>query len=158
MKIIHKIAVSLLMLAACDSNDSLSVDNQGKTPIELTVGIVGENPTGDRAQTRTVVTTDNPYGQSASAFGANTSLYMVIKGDKDGSASKYTRSIGTVTSGSQAVSFADGYERYWEDSYSRDSKLSVYSACVPGNTSTALNIASSTTYNNNTWSDWKKLS
>lgn len=142
------IAICLLTLSACDSNDSLSVDNQGKTPIELTVGIVGENPTGDRAQTRTVVTTDNPYGQSASAFGANTNLYMVIKGDKDGSASKYTRSIGTVTSGSQAVSFADGYERYWEDSYSRDSKLSVYSACVPA-LNTALTIGGSNTYNIN---------
>lgn len=146
------IAICLLTLSACDSNDSLSVDNQGKTPIELTVGIVGENPTGDRAQTRTVVTTDNPYGQSASAFGANTSLYMVIKGDKDGSASKYTRSIGTVTSGSQAVSFADGYERYWEDSYSRDSKLSVYSACVPA-LNTALTIGGSNTYNPSSY-DW----
>lgn len=148
------IAVSLLMLAACDSNDSLSVDNQGKTPIELTVGIVGENPTGDRAQTRTVVTTDNPYGQSASAFGANTSLYMVIKGDKDGSASKYTRSIGTVTSGSPDVSFADGYKRYWEDSYSRASKLSVYSACVPGS-STDLTVGGSNTYNPSSY-DWSK--
>ena len=146
------IAICLLTLSACDSNDSLSVDNQGKTPIELTVGIVGENPTGDRAQTRTVVTTDIPYGQSASAFGANTSLYMVIKGDKDGSASKYTRSIGTVTSGSQAVSFADGYERYWEDSYSRDSKLSVYSACVPA-LNTALTIGGSNTYNPSSY-DW----
>ena len=143
------IAVSLLMFAACDSNDSLSVDNQGKTPIELTVGIVGENPSDLRAQTRTVVTTDNPYGHSAAAFGANTSLFMVIKGDNaDASASKYTRSIGAVTSGSQAVSFADGYERYWEDSYSRDSKLSVYSACVPG-LNDALTIGGSNTYNIN---------
>lgn len=147
------IAVSLLMLAACDSNDSLSVDNQGKTPIELTVGIVGENPSDLHAQTRTVVTTDNPYGQSAAAFGANTSLYMVIKGDNaDASASKYTRSIGTVASGLLPVSFADGYERYWEDSYSRDSKLSVYSACVPG-LNDALTIGGSNTYNPSSY-DW----
>lgn len=147
------IAVSLLMLAACDSNDSLSVDNQGKTPIELTVGIVGENPSDLRAQTRTVVTTDNPYGHSAAAFGANTSLFMVIKGDNaDASASKYTRSIGAVTSVSQAVSFADVYERYWEDSYSRDSKLSVYSACVPG-LNDALTIGGSNTYNPSSY-DW----
>lgn len=79
---------------------------------------------------------------------------MVIKGDNaDASAAKYTRSIGTVTSGSQAVSFADGYERYWEDSYSRASKLSVYSACVPGS-STALTIGGSATYNPRSY-DWQ---
>ena len=148
-------AICLLTLSACSSNETLpdSPNHQGKTPIELSAGIVGENPTDLRAQTRTVVTTDNPYGQSAAAFGANTSLFMVIKGDNaDASASKYTRSIGAVTSGSQAVSFANGYERYWEDSYSRDSKLSVYSACVPG-LNTALTIGGSDTYNPSSY-DW----
>ena len=78
---------------------------------------------------------------------------MVIKGDNaDASASKFTRSIGTVTSGSPDVSFADGYKRYWEDSYSRASKLSVYSACVPGS-STDLTVGGSNTYNPSSY-DW----
>ena len=144
-------AICLLTLSACSSNETLpdSPNHQGKTPIELSAGIVGENPTDLRAQTRTVVTTDNPYGHSAAAFGANTSLFMVIKGDNaDASPSKFTRSIGTVTSGSPDVSFADGYKRYWEDSYSRASKLSVYSACVPG-LNDALTIGGSNTYNIN---------
>ena len=148
-------AVCLLTLSACSTNETLtdSPNNQGKTPIELSAGIIGENPTDLRAQTRTVVTTDNPYGQSASAFGANTSLFMVIKGDNaNTSAAKYTRSIGTVTSGSPEVSFADGYKRYWEDSYSRASKLSVYSACVPGS-STDLTVGGSNTYNPSSY-DW----
>ena len=148
-------AICLLTLSACSSNETLpdSPNHQGKTPIELSAGIVGENPTDLRAQTRTVVTTDNPYGHSAAAFGANTSLFMVIKGDNaDASASKFTRSIGAVTSGSQAVSFADGYKRYWEDSYSRASKLSVYSACVPGS-STDLTVGGSNTYNPSSY-DW----
>lgn len=148
-------AICLLTLSACSSNETLpdSPNHQGKTPIELSAGIVGENPTDLRAQTRTVVTTDNPYGHSAAAFGANTSLFMVIKGDNaDASASKFTRSIGTVTSGSPDVSFADGYKRYWEDSYSRASKLSVYSACVPG-LNDALTIGSSNTYNPSSY-DW----
>lgn len=148
-------AICLLTLSACSSNETLpdSPNHQGKTPIELSAGIVGENPTDLRAQTRTVVTTDNPYGHNAAAFDANTSLFMVIKGDNaDESASKYTRSIGAVTSGSQAVSFADGYERYWEDSYSRASKLSVYSACVPGS-STDLTVGGSNTYNPSSY-DW----
>ena len=157
-------AVCLLTLSACNSSDSWSVDpvNQSKTPIELTVGIVGENTATPRAQTRTVTTTDNPYGHAATAFADATSLYLVLKSEYGGTgtaqAPLYSRSIGTVPgSGGENplnVSFASGYQRYWEDSYSRDSKVSVYSACVPGNTNTTLNIASSTTYNQNdyTWS------
>ena len=152
-------AVCLLTLSACNSSDSLSVDPviQGKTPIELTVGIVGEDPTTPRALTRTVTTTDSPYGNPATAFSSATSLFMVMKSEHatdNTKAPKYSRTIGTVP-GSAAesplnVSFASGYERYWEDSYSRDSKVSVYSACVPGS-STALNIGSSADYNNGTY-------
>lgn len=147
--------VCLLTLSACNSSDSLSVDpvNQDKTPIELTVGIVGEDSTTPHALTRTVTTTDSPYGQAASAFSSPTSLYMVMKSEHatdNTKAPKYSRTIGTVAANNQNVSFASGYERYWEDSYSRDSKVSVYSACIPGS-NTALNIGSSTNYNNGTY-------
>lgn len=150
--------VCLLTLSACNSSDSLSVNpvNQDKTPIELTVGIVGEDSTTPHALTRTVTTTDSPYGHAASAFSSPTSLYMVMKSEHTDYATdntkdpKYSRTIGTVVANNQNVSFASGYERYWEDSYSRDSKVSVYSACVPGS-STALNIGSSTNYNNGTY-------
>lgn len=153
-------AVCLLTLSACNSSDSLSVDpvNQSKTPIELTVGIVGEDSTTPHALTRTVTTTDSPYGHAASAFSSATSLYMVMKSEHTDYATdntkvpKYSRTIGTVVANNQNVSFASGYERYWEDSYSRDSKVSVYSACVPGS-STALTIGGAATYNQNdyTW-------
>lgn len=158
------LAVCLLTLSACSTNETLtdSPIDQSKTPIELTVGIVGENTSTPRALTRTVITTDNPYGHAATAFADATSLYMVLKGEYSGTGAaqdpKYSRSIGTVPGSGEEnplnVSFASGYQRYWEDSYSRDSKVSVYSACVPGNTNTTLNIASSTTYNQNdyTWS------
>jgi len=148
--------VCLLTLSACNSSDSLSVDpvNQDKTPIELTVGIVGEDSTTPHALTRTVTTTDSPYGHAASAFSSPTSLYMVMKSEHTDYATdntkvpKYSRTIGTVVANNQNVSFASGYERYWEDSYSRDSKVSVYSACVPGS-STALTIGGASTYNQN---------
>ena len=156
------LAVCLLTLSACSTNETLtdSPIDQSKTPIELTAGIIGENAATPRAQTRTVITNDSPYGSAAKAFEGNTNLYMVLKSEYGGTGASqsplYSRSMGSVTGSTAAyneVTFGDGYKRYWEDSYSRDSKLSVYSACVPGNTSTALNIASSTTYNNNTWSD-----
>lgn len=158
------LAVCLLTLSACSTNETLtdSPIDQGKTPIELTVGIVGKNTSTPRALTRTVITNDSPYGHAATAFADATSLYMVLKSEYSGTGAaqdpKYSRSIGTVPGSGEEnplnVSFASGYQRYWEDSYSRDSKVSVYSACVPGNTNTTLNIASSTTYNQNdyTWS------
>ena len=72
--------VCLLTLSACSSNETLtdSPNNQGKTPIELSVGIVGENAATPRAQTRTVITNDSPYGSAAKAFEGNTNLYMVL--------------------------------------------------------------------------------
>ena len=154
------LAVCLLTLSACSSNETLtdSPNNQGKTPIELSVGIVGENAATPRAQTRTI-TNDNPYGQAATAFTEATNLFMVMKSEHatDGTkAAKYTRSIGSVTGSTEAynaVSFATGYKRYWEDSYSRDSKVSVYSACVPGkNTALAIGGPDSYNQNNYTWS------
>ena len=148
--------VCLLTLSACNSSDSSSADpvNHSKTPIELTVGIVGEDSTTPHALTRTVTTTDSPYGHAASAFSSATSLYMVMKSEHPNyptdntKVPKYSRTIGTVVANNQNVSFASGYERYWEDSYSRDSKVSVYSACVPGS-STALTIGGASTYNQN---------
>ncbi len=154
------LAVCLLTLSACSTNETLtdSPIDQSKTPIELTAGIIGENAATPRAQTRTVITNDSPYGSAAKAFEGNTNLYMVLKSEYGGTGASqsplYSRSMGSVTGSTAAyneVTFGDGYKRYWEDSYSRDSKLSVYSACVPGNNSTALDIAE-TTYNQNTWS------
>lgn len=155
----------MLICSACSSNDAASVvdpEPQVKTPIELTVGIMGENPASiSRAATRGVVTTDNPYGKQADAFSnTNTNLYMVMKSDDIGttpSAAKYTRTMGVPAdkvgeNKYNAVNFTGSYIRYWEDGHSRNSALSIYAACVPGQT-TALSINSSTSYNSNTWSE-----
>ena len=157
------LAVCLLTLSACSTNETLtdSPIDQSKTPIELTVGIVGENTSTPRALTRTVITNDSPYGHAATAFADATSLYLVLKSEYGGTgaaqAPLYSRSIGTVPGSGEEnplnVSFASGYQRYWEDSYSRDSKVSVFSACVPGKNS-VLTIGGSDSYNQNdyTWS------
>lgn len=134
------LAVCLLTLSACSTNETLtdSPIDQSKTPIELTAGIIGENAATTRGLTRTV-TNDSPYGSAAAAFSKGTSLYMVIKSENGGT-TKFTRTIGyaqqasTTTANSTATGFASTYQRYWEDTQSpaRDSKLSVYAACVPG--------------------------
>jgi len=154
----------MLICSACSSNDAASVaapEPQVKTPIELTVGIMGENPASiSRAATRGVVTTDKPYGKQADAFSnTNTNLYMVMMSDDIGttpSAAKYTRTMGVPAAKVgenkyNAVNFTGSYIRYWEDGHSRNSALSIYAACVPGQ-ATALTIASSTTYDSNSWS------
>lgn len=135
------LAVCLLTLSACSTNETLtdSPIDQSKTPIELTAGIIGENAATPRAQTRTVITNDNPYGSAATAFSSGTSLYMVIKSENGGT-TKFTRTIGyaqetaPTPANSTTTGFASAYQRYWEDTQSpaRSSMLSIYGACVPG--------------------------
>lgn len=151
----------MTLFAACtEKDDILSAvgDHQGKAPIELSVGIVGS---GVDATTRALYTTDNPYGTSARAFKDATSLYMVMKSEKEEddavTGKKYTYTIGTVpatddpASGSEDnVTFGTGYARYWDDAHSRVSKMTIYAACVPGQ-ATPLTIGGSSTYNSNTW-------
>ena len=123
-------AVCMLIFSACDSDEVLSIpDNPSKTPIELTVGLTDETPAITRAVTPT-------HPSNSQAFTKGTSLYMVMKSDAKDAESLYTRTIGytqeSATGTSTSVVFAEAYKRFWEDSYSRSSKLSVYSACVPG--------------------------
>ena len=133
-------AACLLACAACSGDDALptgGTDPQpDKSPIELTVGIVGESPA---ATTRTVVTTDKtgtPNANPAKKFSAGTSLYMVMKSEENNNEAVYTRTIGYAQEEKDAnntyVKFAPNYGRFWEDSHSRNSQLSVYAACVPG--------------------------
>ena len=114
----------LTILSAC-RRDEVTV--AGKSPIELTAGVAGESP----AVTKAVVT----HGSGAEALARGTSLYMVMKSEKNNTDALYTRTIGyaqeTATATSNTVKFASQYGRFWEDSHSRNSQLSVYSACVP---------------------------
>ena len=135
-----------IMLSACSDADSVISDSPTsageKTPIHLTAGIVDGDPRASisNAQTRTTVSTDNPYGQVALAFEHGTSLHMVLSSTSkaDDSDPLYSRTIGygvepleTDPTHKTDVYFADAFTRYYEDSHSRDSKLSVLAVCVP---------------------------
>ena len=129
--------VCMLTISACSTDEGLSAsDNQNKTPIELSAGVVGESPATQHAATRTTVTSG-----TGSAFSKTTSVYMVLKSENSADATAdalYTRTIGYIEGNSSTtatnndVKFASGYNRYWEDSYSRNSQVSAYAACVPG--------------------------
>lgn len=129
--------VCVLTISACSTDEGLSAsDNQNKTPIELSAGVVGESPATQHAATRTTVTSG-----TGSAFSKTTSVYMVLKSENSADATAdalYTRTIGYIEGNSSStatnndIKFASGYNRYWEDSYSRSSQVSAYAACVPG--------------------------
>ncbi len=164
----------MLMLSACSSDELPYVaeaNNQEKTPIELTVGISGEGgaKTRNGMATRAVTTTDDH--SLAKAFESGTSLYMVMKSEEDAvspGSPKYTRTMGhaqvVVDADNSRVEFGTGFVRYYEDSYSRLSQVSVFAACVPGHyleasytgatgtaDASAISINSSTAYGSNTW-------
>lgn len=130
-------AVCMLTISACSTDEGLSAsDNQDKTPIELSAGVVGGSPATQHAATRTTVTSG-----TGSAFSKTTSVYMVLKSENSADATAdalYTRTIGYIEGNSSStatnndIKFASGYNRYWEDSYSRNSQVSAYAACVPG--------------------------
>ena len=125
-------AVCMLTISACSTDEGLSAfDDQDKTPIELSAGVVGESPATQRAATRAMVTSG-----SGSPFAKTTSVYMVLKSENRDNTSApafFTRTIGYLEgSSSNAIKYANGFNRYWEDSYSRNSQVSAYAACVPG--------------------------
>ena len=173
--------VCVLTISACSTDEGLSAsDNQDKTPIELSAGVVGESPATQHAATRTTVTSG-----TGSAFSKTTSVYMVLKSENSADATAdalYTRTIGYIEGNSSStatnndIKFASGYNRYWEDSYSRNSQVSAYAACVPAyylaasvsgtvdgteDSTTPWTVGSSNKYNNewsssygNTTLDW----
>ena len=101
-------AACLLAFLSCQREQLLP---DPRTPIELTAGIVGDSSPLTKG-----VTTDSPYGTAATAFGANTSLYMVMKSEKTSADPLYSRTMGTVAASASAVTFDTGHTRFWEDS------------------------------------------
>ena len=154
------VAACMLTLSACSSSDDAlsTTDNdnsqqQGKTPVELTVGIAGSSAGDTKGVTRGVVTKDRPYGQSATAFDAPTSLYMLMESKNHATPpteTKYARTVGTVAANAEPVSFTDGFKRYYEDAHSRNTHLAIYAACVPGKAN-ALTIGGSSAYSENSF-------
>ena len=108
----------LATLSACRRSE---VPGMEKSPILLTAGVAGDTP----AVTKAVISAG-----TGSSFEKGTSLYMVLKSEKDNLNPLFSRTIGFTEASD--VNFASQYGRFWEDSYSRNSQLSVYAACVPG--------------------------
>ena len=82
----------MFTLWACNKGEDLSVpENQGKTAIALSAGVTGGSPATKQALTLSVTTTGET---GAKAFPAGTSVYLVLKSEKDDKDAVYTRTIG----------------------------------------------------------------
>jgi hypothetical protein len=111
-------ALGMLTFCACRRSDVPMVE---KSPICLTAGVTGDTPAVTKAVTAVGI---------GSPLDKGTSFYMVLKSEKDNSDPLFSRTIGFTEA--SVVKFASQYGRFWEDSYSRNSQLSVFAACVPG--------------------------
>ena len=79
-------------------------------------------------------------------FESETKVVMRIKAEAEGKTTRYTEAVATasanITSDTHSslvhdhsdLSYAAGYERYWDDAFGRDSKLTVYAFAIPGKT------------------------
>lgn len=140
--------ISLCALMACSENDVIQPEvtpNAEKTPISLNIGGV------DAPVTRNVVT-DNPY--SPRNFNATTTINFVMKSDKaDGTASQYCVTRGVVTipkpsTSTNDVTFNDTYARYWDDTYARDAKVSIWAYTSEGTNWADFKVGGKTTISN----------
>lgn len=141
------LSLSLLTLAvACKEEELTFVQEEGKTPIELSVGGIGGQ---ESATTRAVYTTKTPDKK----FTAGTSIFMLMKSEyeplTDGFANynyggvqttKYATTCGTVKNDAEGeginIEFTNDATttrtRYWDDAHARSSRLSIWAVACDG--------------------------
>lgn len=134
LRLLHtSLIVSLcaLLTACTDTDFTSSTNDDGKTPIELSVGGADSNPVS-----RAVVT--DGTGKTLRAFSGTTRLFFALVAEDGSSTSnkKYGFNYGTAAAVSNPavnskspITFSNNY-LYWDDAYARDSKVSVYSIAV----------------------------
>ena len=70
-------------------------------------------------------------------FTTTTHVKMRVKAEATGKASRYTEAVASAlacgTEDYSVLQYTSGQERYWDDAYGRDSKLTVYAFAIPGN-------------------------
>ena len=110
-------AAALLAVAACSKTGSEPANpNAGKELISFS----GE-------------------GGAATKVGFTTTTYvkMHVKAEAAGKAPRYTEALASAlacgTEDYSVLQYTSGQERYWDDAYGRDSKLTVYAFAIPGN-------------------------
>ena len=134
-----------LFAASCSSDEKIEepLDNSMKTPIEFSM-------TDNTASASVGV-----EGSTRAGFTVETGIVMRMKAEKiplDGSASdevetKYSKTYAEAakeSNGYSNVSFTNSEnkinQRYWDDAYGRNTKLSIFAVAVPGKTSGIIQL------------------
>lgn len=132
--------ISLVVTTACHDELTESVQNEGKTPITLSIGGVASP-----AVTRAVLTDGN--GKTMKNFDKDTRIFMVMKSEKDAashsgyeyqgdrSPTLYTVCRGDVKINTDAVIFDSFNQKYWDEAHGRSSQLTIwaYAHAIPSN-------------------------
>lgn len=133
-----------LFAASCSSDEKIEepLDNSMKTPIEFSM-------TDNTASASVGV-----EGSTRAGFKENTGLIIRFIAENSSSQKKYTKTTATAeieTSSNKYsnVKFGNGEIRYWDDSFGRDTKLSVFAIAVPGRT----NLNKSLLNGEETWTE-----
>ena len=133
-----------LFAASCSSDEKIEepLDNSMKTPIEFSM-------TDNTASASVGV-----EGSTRAGFTVETGLIIRFIAENSSSQKKYTKTtataeIETSSNNYSNVKFGNGEIRYWDDSFGRDTKLSVFAIAVPGRT----NLENSLLNGGETWTE-----
>ncbi|MGM9719601.1 MAG: fimbrillin family protein [Prevotella sp.] len=133
-----------LFAASCSSDEKIEepLDNSMKTPIEFSM-------TDNTASASVGV-----EGSTRAGFTVETGLIIRFIAENSSSQKKYTKTTATAeieTSSNKYsnVKFGNGEIRYWDDSFGRDTKLSVFAIAVPGR----KNLEKSLLKGEDTWTE-----
>ena len=133
-----------LFAASCSSDEKIEepLDNSMKTPIEFSM-------TDNTASASVGV-----EGSTRAGFTVATGLIIRFIAENSSSQKKYTKTtataeIETTSNKYSNVKFGNGEIRYWDDSFGRDTKLSVFAIAVPGRT----NLNKSLLNGGETWTE-----
>lgn len=124
---------ALCALASCSeefSEDAFSFEDIDFDEKEL-IALSGN----DNATTRAALT--------RAGFKDDTKVEMRIKAEAGNNPARYAEAIATAAaevgnSGLSNLSYKAGLERYWDDAFGRESKLTIYAFAIPGKTDAPL--------------------
>ena len=131
-------ALALMALVACSEEGSSTSSGTTPTP-EGGKTLIAFSQEGSAMTTRAM---------TRAGFDSNTKVVMRIKADGETASDvRYTQAVATASAQTSAddacntgyglsgthshLNYADGQNRYWDDAFGRDTKLTVYAVAVP---------------------------
>ncbi len=141
--------LALCALAACSEDTTSDSNNGGGSPVDPNYGkeLIAFSQEGSGI---------SRAGFTRAGFSAQTKVYMRIKAQDGGTGVRYAEATATasaekdfsttthsnIASGlinkHSDLTYESGQERYWDDAFGRDAKLTVYAFAIPDKTDATL--------------------